>query len=150
MDDALCHKQSPVDLCGPLGDNGVDPRPFDASRHGFERVGPLRDRIGLDHDMGCRQPIDRGLDDLDVAPETLDYRRDRLYPRPRRHGRTEQHLSTDATGCQHVTQSHRPAFKIRTAYMAAPKPESMLTTDTPGAQDDSIASSAAMPPNEAP
>jgi hypothetical protein len=44
----------------------------------------------------------------------------------------------------------RLCLATRAAWTPAPKPLSMFTTTTPGAQELSIASNAAMPPSEAP
>ena len=63
--------------------------------------------------------------------------------------RAEQHVAADA-GRAVQPADHRCAPRaMRAARTPAPKPLSMLTTPTPGAQPLSIASSAATPPNEA-
>lgn len=54
-------------------------------------------------------------------------------------------------GPRGVRLVHAPGRRVsRTRAIAAPKPLSMFTTVTPAAQLDSMPSSAAMPPSEAP
>jgi len=56
----------------------------------------------------------------------------------------DQHLHAGARSCRCAWRA------IRAATKPAPKPLSMLTTETLAAQELSIARSAAMPPSEAP
>ena len=64
--------------------------------------------------------------------------------------RAEQHVAAGAGRRVDPEGGHRAARATRAANTPAPYPLSMLTTVTPGAQELSIASSAASPPNEAP
>ena len=98
---------------------------------------PLRDdRLDAQRDRLGRHCVDRGLDRLDRHPGA--------------HQRAEQHVAAGAGGGVDPQGGHRAALATRAANTPAPYPLSMLTTVTPGAQELSMASRAAMPPNEAP
>ena len=65
--------------------------------------------------------------------------------------RAEHHVTGNAAEAVEVPERrHERIFRMRAASAAAPNPLSMLTTVTPAAQELSIPSSAAMPPNDAP
>src|SRR6266852_9319198 len=79
--------------------------------------------------------------------------------------RLERHARVDEGAHDHVPRGPARAVEIRDAHLylillaslliwlacaAAPYPLSMFTTDTPGAQELSMARSAATPPKEAP
>src|SRR5439155_7113323 len=66
----------------------------------------------------------------------------------RRHDPVPRHPQARAGSQLHRIFATR--WLIWLAWCAAPKPLSMLTTDTPGAHELSIARSAAMPPKDAP
>src|SRR5206468_8685920 len=68
--------------------------------------------------------------------------------------RAEQHVAADTRGGVEPPDAHGHSGAARRATRAAntpaPNPLSMFTTVTPGAQELSIASRAARPPNDAP
>src|SRR5512139_2260836 len=92
-------------------------------------------------------------------------RRDRahdLFGRARIHQRTEQHIAAGTAYTIDIRQAHHillqqardfvspydfrhACLTLICAHTAAPNPLSMLTTDTPGAHEFNIASSAARP-----
>ena len=105
----------------------VDLGRADAGAHHV--AAPQHDRLDADRVDGVLQQLERHL---------------------RVDQRAEQHVAAGAGGAVEPAD-HRPDRRAtRAAKTPAPKPLSMFTTATPGAQALSIASSAASPPKEAP
>src|SRR5438046_8938665 len=105
---------------------------------------------------GREQPA-AGTPGTDGGRESHTQREEHAARRREQRPRPAQPDAGDDSGeAQHAEaarQPHRPAAHVwlmRLAAAAAPNPLSMLTTVTPLAQELSIASSAARPPNDAP
>ena len=98
----------------------------------------FRERFVFVDDAGDSEAVQLGDGGIPVGQE--------FQQRPGEHVAGRAHRTVE------VERLHRLSFRwlMRLARNPAPKPLSMLTTLTPAAQEFSIASSAATPPNDAP
>jgi hypothetical protein len=120
----------PVDML-LVGHDDLDAAGGDAVSHRapdlqIESVDPQPSHV-LRHDLGARSGIDQGCQQH-VAGGTAD--------------------AVDVGDARHEAPAARRA--MRAAIVPAPKPSSMLTQATPAAHEESMASRAVTPPNDAP
>ena len=110
-----------------------------------------------DLDAACRDAVPHGAPDLQV--EAFDPQRAHVLGHALGAGARvdqgrQQHVAGGAADAVDVgdPRHEAPAARraMRAAIVPAPKPSSMFTQATPAAHEESIASSAVTPPNDAP